>query len=260
MNTGLSGKLVFITGGAGGLGAAAAAAFVLEGARVVIADRDEGRVTQAAQEIGGNCRPCVLDLCVESEVQRTVADVQQGAGSIDVLIHCAGVSRGPGQMGPSGWHPMHEVSLDDWQAVLTTNLTATFLINREVAKSMIDRGWGRIINVASISALVANRGLVGLGPYAASKGGVISLSRVLAAEWAQYGITVNCISPGYMATPMGTRSQTIAGFRELQIEMNPQRRLGEPGEFAQTALYLASEGAAHVNGHNVVIDGGYTVW
>ncbi|TVR03188.1 MAG: SDR family oxidoreductase [Spirochaetaceae bacterium] len=260
MNTGLSGRVVLVTGGAGGLGAAAASAFHDEGARVVLVDRDRERVTQVARDIGANCRPCELDLCVEADVEQTLGALQDELGHVAVLVHCAGIARGPDQMGPNGWLSMQDVSISDWQTVLTTNLTATFLINRTVARSMIAAGWGRIINVASMSALVANRGLSGLGPYAASKGGVISLSRVLAAEWAQHGITVNCISPGYMATSMGTRSQSIPGFRELQIDMNPQRRLGEPNEFANAAVYLASDGAAHVNGHNLVIDGGYTVW
>jgi NAD(P)-dependent dehydrogenase (short-subunit alcohol dehydrogenase family) len=111
-----------------------------------------------------------------------------------------------------------------------------------------------------MSASVANRGILGLGPYSASKGGVISLSKVLAAEWAAYGITVNTISPGYMATEMGTRSQRFPGFKELQLSLIPQGRLGEPREFAHSAVFLASEGAAHITGHNLVIDGGYTVW
>ena len=163
-------------------------------------------------------------------------------------------------MDEAGWLPMEKVSLSDWTRVVNVNLTGTFLFNRAVAPAMMERGWGRIINVASMSALVANRGLAGLGPYAASKGGVISLTKVLAVEWAAKGITVNSISPGYMATEMGTRSQRFPGFKELQLSLIPQGRLGDPREFAQTAVFLASEGAQHITGHNLVIDGGYTSW
>ena len=125
---------------------------------------------------------------------------------------------------------------------------------------MIPKGYGRIINTASMSALVANRGLKGLGPYSASKGAVISLTKVLAVEWAQHGITVNSISPGYMKTDMGTRSQTLKGFKELQLSLIPQGRLGLPEEYAHAVLYLASEHAGHTTGMNLVMDGGYTAW
>ena len=260
MKTGSDGRVVMVTGAAGGLGSATARVFASEGAEVIMVDRDGERVTGAAREIGASCTPFSVDVTSETEVAGLVGEVLASKGRLDVLVHCAGISRGRSQQGSDGWLPMERVSLEDWNTVIETNLTATFLVDREAVQPMIRQRWGRIINVASISALVANRGLAGLGPYSASKGGVVSLTKVLAAEWARYNITVNSISPGYMATEMGTRSQTIPGFRELQLELSPQGRLGEPDEFAHAALYLASDRAAHVTGHNLVIDGGYTVW
>jgi sorbose reductase len=262
VDTGLAGKVVLITGAARGLGRQAAEAFACEGARIAVLDSSEEGSALAAEELSEITETYRLtaDVSREDSVEKAVSSLLKQWKTIDVLIHCAGIARGPEQKGPDGWLPMEQVALDDWQRVLSVNLTGTFLLNRAAARSMIDQRWGRIVNVASISAMVANRGLAGLGPYAASKGGVISLTKVLAVEWAAYGITVNSISPGYMATEMGVRSQTMPGFKELQLSLIPQGRLGDPDEFAAAAMFLASAQAGHITGHNLVIDGGYTAW
>lgn len=262
MDSGLSGRVVIVTGAARGLGKEAAGAFAREGSLVAVVDADESGAGETADGLSGTAEALGIgaDVSDEAQVEEVVRKVLHKWKRIDVLLHCAGIARGPGQMGTEGWIPMERVSLADWTRVLTVNLTGTFLMDRAVAPSMIEKRWGRIINVASISASVANRGVLGLGPYSASKGGVVSLTKVLAAEWAPYGITVNSISPGYMATEMGTRSQRFPGFKELQLSLSPQGRLGEPREFAHSAVFLASEGASHITGHDLKIDGGYTVW
>ncbi len=258
-----SNRVILITGGASGLGKAAAWGFGRRGARIFLADRNEGAATAAAAEMkleGVNAEPLGVDVSSGTSVSTAVKNAVIDAGRIDVLLHCAGIARGDHQMGPDGWLPMEEVSEEDWNQVVGVDLTGTFLVNREVGRIMIGQSRGRIINVASISGMVANMGLAGLGPYSAAKGGVIALTRVLAMEWAQHGVTVNSISPGYMATEMGMRSQRFPEFRRIQIEQTPAGRLGDPGEFAAAALYLASDAASYVTGHNLVIDGGYTVW
>ncbi len=259
----LTDQTAFITGGASGLGRAAAWAFCRKGARVFIADRDMEAASRAAaeiQEAGFRALPLAIDVAESGSVAAAVRKATEGGGRIDILLNCAGIARGDSQMGPEGWLPMQEVSDSDWKQVVSIDLTGTFFVDREIGKVMIQQKYGRIINVASISGMFGNMGLEGLGPYSAAKGGVIALSRVLAMEWAQYNITVNSISPGYMATEMGKRSQRFPAFRRIQIEQTPMRRLGEPDEFAAAAVYLASPEAAFVTGHNLVIDGGYTVW
>lgn len=263
MDTGLKGKVVIVTGAARGLGRAAARAFAEEGSRVGILDVNRDAALSAALELSALAEVAGYGLDVRDEVQveATVAAIHEKWGRIDVLVHCAGIARGDTQKDSDGsWLPMEDVQLADWEKVIGVNLTGTFLMDRAVAKRMIPARSGRIINVASMSATVANRGLIGLGPYAASKGGVISLTKVLAAEWAVHGITVNTISPGYMATEMGVRSHSIPGFKELQLSLIPRGKLGMPEEFAFVALMLAADSAANITGHDVVMDGGYTLW
>lgn len=259
----LDGRVALVTGAGRGLGYAAADALARSGASIAVADVAEENAEQAAGDFDAvsAAAPFVVDVADAASVSRTVAAVEERFGTVDILVHCAGISRGSTQKGEDGaWLPMESVPEADWHRVIETNLSGTFFVNQAVARLMIRHKRGRIVNVASMSALVANKGLVGLGPYSASKGGVVSLSKVLAVEWAQYNITVNCISPGYMATEMGKRSQFMPGFKELQLDNTPLRRLGEPQEFAQAVLYLVSDNAEYMTGHNLVLDGGYTSW
>lgn len=258
-----AGRIVLVTGGASGLGLAAAQTFAREGAMVVVADKNGQGAEETAEAIrssGGSARGEQFEIGEAASVSGLVERLARELSRIDVLVNCAGIARGEHQMGPDAWLPMEEVLLDDWDAVIRVNLTGTFLVDQAVGRVMIAQRKGRIINVASMSGMIANAGVKGLGPYNASKAGVITLTKVLAVEWAEYNVTVNSISPGYMATAMGTRSQRFPEFKRIQIERTPMRRLGDPEEFAHAALYLASEAAAFVTGHNLVIDGGYTAW
>jgi NAD(P)-dependent dehydrogenase (short-subunit alcohol dehydrogenase family) len=261
-DTTIAGKTALVTGGGRGLGQAAAWALAAGGARVAVADMNADHAAAVANELGSGTETLAVtvDVADSAQVQRMVDTVVEQFGGIDILLHAAGISRGPTQKGPDGWLPIQDVSEEDWNRVLQVNLSGTFLVDQAVARVMIPRGWGRIINVASMSGRVANKGLAGLAPYNASKGGVIALTKALAVEWAPYNISVNCISPGYMATEMGKRSQSMPGFRELQLDQTPAGRLGEPEEFAQAVLFLAGENAAYVTGHDLVMDGGYTAW
>jgi NAD(P)-dependent dehydrogenase (short-subunit alcohol dehydrogenase family) len=259
----LTGRVALVTGAGRGLGYAAADALARSGARIAVVDVSAETASQAAADFDAisEAEGYTLDVSDAAAVSSTVGAVAERFGTVDILVHCAGISRGSTQKDEEGnWLPMESVPESDWHQVIETNLSGTFFMNQAVAKLMIAQNRGRIVNVASMSALVANKGLVGLGPYSASKGGIVSLSTVLAVEWAQYNITVNCISPGYMATEMGKRSQVMPGFKELQLDNTPMRRLGEPREFARAVLYLVSDDAAYMTGHNLVLDGGYTAW
>ena len=263
MHQELTGRVAVVTGAGRGLGYAAADALARSGARIAVVDVSEDTARQAAEDFDAisEAAAFTVDVADASAVSQTVQAIAERFDTVDILVHCAGISRGSTQKDDEGnWLPMESVPERDWHQVIETNLSGTFFMNQAVARLMIPQNRGRIINVASMSALVANKGLVGLGPYSASKGGVISLSNVLAVEWAPYNITVNCISPGYMATEMGKRSQFMPGFKELQLDNTPMRRLGEPREFARAVLYLASDDAAFMTGHNMVLDGGYTSW
>jgi NAD(P)-dependent dehydrogenase (short-subunit alcohol dehydrogenase family) len=255
-------KIAMVTGAGRGLGKATAELLALEGKSIVAADVDGNSAKNVAEALSKHIdtQAVTVDVSDSADVERLVETAVSRFGRIDILVHCAGIARGKTQKGESGWLPMEEVSDADWHQVLEINLSGTFFVNRAVGRVMIRHKWGRIINTASISGIIANKGLAGLGPYSASKGGIITLTKVLAVEWAKYNITVNCISPSYMATEMGMRSQTIPGFKELQLEMTPMGRLGAPEEFAQVVSFLASEGSSYVTGHNLLLDGGYTAW
>ena len=189
-----------------------------------------------------------------------VASCLKEFGRIDILLHCAGIARGNTQWANGRWRPMEELEEEDWDRIIDVNLKGTFLVNRRVGIQMIKQRTGSIVNVASLSGVVANRGVLGHGAYCASKAGVIGLTKVLATEWAQYNIRVNAISPAYMDTGMVERLKSIPGLYQTQLDMTPLRRYGKPEEFALTAVFLASEESSYITGCNLLLDGGYTAW
>jgi NAD(P)-dependent dehydrogenase (short-subunit alcohol dehydrogenase family) len=256
-------SVAVITGGASGLGKAAAELFAEHGASIVIADINEERlkkVTSTMVEAGNNVIGVSTDVTKRHEVESLIAKTIEHFGAIDILINCAGIGRWKNQWGGKNWLPMEELCDEDWDAIIEINLKGTFLTNQVAGKRMIAQNHGVIVNVASLSGVLANKGLMGHGAYAASKAGVIGLTRVLATEWARYNIRVNAVSPGYMDTGLLERTKTIEGLYDLQIEMTPMKRYGRPEEFAHTVLYLASDDASFVTGHNLIVDGGFTAW
>jgi NAD(P)-dependent dehydrogenase (short-subunit alcohol dehydrogenase family) len=246
----LRGRRALVTGGNRGLGRVITQALAEAGAEVAIASRSRESCETAAREIsaatGRRALAFEADLTVAAEVSRLLAEVEKGLGPVDVLVNNAGVNiRGAS----------HELAEADWDAVLATNLKAPFLVSRALGPRMAERGWGRIINMGSILAVV---GLPGRAPYAASKAGVVNLTRVLALEWASRGVTVNAICPGPFGTDMNRQLLNDPEKYKAFVEKIPMGRWGEVHEIAGAAVFLASDAASFVTGSALFVDGGWT--
>lgn len=246
MDLGLAGRVALVTGGRSGIGAAVVAALAGEGCDVAIVDLsrdDAAEASLAAAEAAGR-----RGLFVEADVREfddareAVATTVDRLGGFDILVCCAGISRDA-----VSW----KMTPREWSDVIDVNLTGTFTYNRAAAERFRHGGWGRIVNVASINGL---RGKLGLANYAASKGGVIALTRTMARELGRYGVTANAIAPGFVRTPLtaGLPAEVLErAERETAVE-----RLGEPADCADLVTFLCSERARHVTGEVIRIDGG----
>ena len=247
LDFGLQGKTAVITGGTSGIGNASAEYFLAQGANVVMSGRNP-KVTEMAKEMGGDRAVGVRgDIC---DAEHRADLIQAGVdhfGQIDILVNCAGITL----LGNA-----EELSEDDWNNVINVNLTANFLMAQAAGKYMIDHEVkGCIVNVASQGGIIA---LKRHAAYCASKGGLIALTKVLALEWGEYGIRVNAVSPTVVMTAMGHKAWDGPAGDALKKEM-PSGRFAEPEEVALAIAYLCSSGAAMITGHNLVIDGGYTI-
>jgi NAD(P)-dependent dehydrogenase (short-subunit alcohol dehydrogenase family) len=242
----LRGKVALITGGGSGIGLAIAEAFATKGAMTAIVDRAAQAAQACAARLGEPSRAFVCDVSQAADVQSTVDQVRAEFGRIDVLVNSAGVV---------SLAPAEELSLAAWDSTLAVNLTGTFLMSQAVGRTMLQQGAGKIINLASQAAHVA---LDGHLAYCASKFGVLGLTKVLAAEWAGRGVTVNSISPTVVLTDLG-RAAWGGAKGEAMKSLIPAGRFAEPAEIAAAAIYLASAEANMVNGADLLVDGGYTV-
>jgi NAD(P)-dependent dehydrogenase (short-subunit alcohol dehydrogenase family) len=246
----LDGRRALVTGGARGLGRVMAEALAEAGAEVAVASRTLDACQTAADEIaratGRRTAAFAVDVARSDEITRLVAEVERGLGPVDILVNNAGVNvRGPSD----------ELSEQDWDAVVDTNLKAPFLLSRALGPRMCERGWGRVINMGSMLSLV---GLAGRAPYASSKAGLVNLTRVLALEWASRGVTVNAICPGPFATDMNRQLLNDPVKYKAFIEKIPMGRWGELHDIAGVAVFLASDASAFVTGSALVLDGGWT--
>ena len=232
----LDGKVALVTGGASGIGAASAERFAAEGATV------------ATLDIAGKVDHTV-DVRNESDVQAAVASIVAQHGHLDIVLNAAGVA---------GGGPVHLLPLDEWERVIGVNLTGTFLVNKYALAPMLEQRSGSIINIASIEGV---QGTDGGSAYNASKGGVVLLTKNLAIDYGRAGIRVNCICPGFIDTPMMRavmQGEGMTKYRERLIDEHKLGRIGEAGEIAAAATFLASNDASFVTGHIMVVDGGYT--
>ena len=242
----LDGSVAVVTGGASGIGLAIAQLYASFGARVMILDRDEAAAATAADRVGPAAQAFGCDVTSSSSVRETVAAVVEAAGQVDILVNSAGVAL----LGPAV-----ELSDDHWDATLAVNLTGTYRMCREVGARMLERGRGKIINLASQAATVALPDHVA---YCASKFGVVGLTRVLALEWGGRGVTANTISPTVVLTPLGITAWDNPKGEAHMAEI-PVGRFAMPEEIAATAAFLAGGAADMINGADLVVDGGFTI-
>jgi len=252
----LDGRGAVVTGGGRGIGAATARALAALGARVVVASRTAAEVETVAGEIaaaGGVAWAVPGDVTDPDSVAALATAARERAGEVDVLVNSAGIAHSA---------PLARQTLEDWERIFAVNVTGTFLVTKAFLPPMMERGRGRVVNVASVAGLA---GAKYIAAYAASKHAVVGFTRSVAAEAAPHGVTVNAVCPGYVDTGMTDRSVerimeraglSEAEAREAILATSPQRRLIEPEEVARAVTWLCENASRGVNGQVIVIDGG----
>ena len=245
---GLDGKTVLVTGGNRGIGQEVSVDLAKAGARIAVFSRSGAEETvKKIRDSGGEAQSFLVDVQSEESIKNGVAQVIQVFGKIDVLFNNAGIT-------------IHKTVLDadyqDWEKILKTNLLGEMMVAKEVAKHMISEGIkGSIINMGSMSGTIVNVPQMQT-LYNVSKAAVIHMTKSLAVEWAGYGIRVNCLSPGYIATDMSVNVDEK--LKEQWMKMVPMHRMGKPSELSGAVIFLACDGAGYTTGCNLVVDGGYT--
>ena len=242
MDLGLKGRNAVVLGGTRGIGRAIAGTLATCGARVAVVGRDQERSDAAAQEIGNGAQGFACDIADTAQVNALIESVEKAFGSLDILVNNAGLTRD---------NILLRLKDDDWDTVIDANLRGAFATIRAATRGMMKRRWGRIINISSVVGLIGNKGQAN---YAASKAGLIGLTKSVAKEFASRNILANVIAPGFIETDM-----TAAMTPEARAAMSgqiPLERLGSPQDVANAVAFLASEHAAYITGQVLVIDGG----
>lgn len=254
---GLSGKAALVTGASSGLGVEIAKALALAGADVAVLARRRDKLQDVAREVeasGVRCHAVAADVTEWTQLERAVSEVEQALGKIDILVNNAGIA------------PLaraEKMPRDQWDDAIAVNLTAPFLLAQRVARGMIERReGGRIVNIASAVSGVANS-VYPTVSYAASKAGLVNLTRQLAVEWARFDITVNAIAPGWFPTEMSIDPRygdVHPKYKEKMEQLTPLGRVGREGELMGAVIYLASPSSSFVTGTVLAVDGGWTIW
>jgi 2-deoxy-D-gluconate 3-dehydrogenase len=245
----LAGRVALVTGGNGGIGLGMARGLAKAGARIVIAARNAEKSAAAKAELDAlsACELIEVDVA-DADAARAMPELARAKfGRLDVLVNNAGVARGG---------PPQSLSLENWNLVLATNLTAAMVASQAAYPIFKSLGGGKIINVGSMYALF---GAAGVPAYSASKGGLIQLTRSLAAAWATDNIQVNAILPGWITTDMTAGAKGSESFSATIVNRTPARRWGEPADFEGPAVFLASPASDFVTGHSLAVDGGFAI-
>jgi len=250
----LSGKVALVTGGGRGLGRGMALALAQAGADVAVADINLNNARIVNDEITALGRKSIfieVDITKKTQVNLMIEKIIEEFNQLDIAVNSVGV---PGSRLPSSEY----IEEEDFRKFIDIMLLGTFFCCQEQAKQMIKQKKGRIINISSVSSVIVNKGLTGMAPYCAVKAGIVQMSKALAADWAKYNITVNCISPGYMLTPA---TEAIMPQREkMYSEQALLNRIGFPEDLDGAVVFLASDASGFITGHNLLVDGGVTVW
>jgi gluconate 5-dehydrogenase len=245
----LDGRLALVTGSSAGIGLALAQGLGESGAVVVLNGRDPARVEAAAASLrqkGLTAHVSAFDVCDRQAVTDAVARIEADVGPIDILVNNAGIQRRA---------PFLEFDADDWNALMRTNLDSVFFVGQAVARHMVARRRGRIINIGSVQCEL---GRPGIAPYTASKGAVKMLTKGMAIDLGPHGINVNGIGPGYFKTELNARRVPDETCSNWLINRTPSRRWGDVEDLAPAAVFLASDASRFVNGHMLYVDGGVT--
>ncbi len=242
----LAEKVAIVTGAGRGLGRAIAVGFAREGAKVVLSGRTESQLQETAEEIGPDALVSVGDVRDPDAVRALVEGAVERFGKLDILVNNAGVG---------SVRPTEDLELEEWRRVIETNLTGPFLCAQAAGRVMLAQGYGRIINMASLTSKI---GLPMRAAYGTSKGGIMSLTQSLAVEWGPRGLRVNAIAPGFIRTALQDDLVRRGLFPvDRIVARTPARRMGTPEDVAAAAIFLASDEANWVNGETFVVDGGW---
>lgn len=242
---GLAGRPALVVG-AGGIGGASALALAALGAEVVVIDRN-AEALAALTDNEARLHTVVADVATPESARAAIADAVAAIGTPQVFLHA---------VGRNNRQPVLDLTDDDWASILTINLSSAWWLGQEVGRLMVAAGYGRMIFLSSVSGLLAH---ANHAPYAATKGGINQLTRVMAREWAPHGVTVNAVAPGYIETELTKAYLDRDNHRANLESMVPAGRLGSPTEVADTVAFLASDRAGFITGHVLYIDGGRTL-
>jgi NAD(P)-dependent dehydrogenase (short-subunit alcohol dehydrogenase family) len=243
----LTGRVAIITGTSRGLGQYLARALAKSGADLILTARNRDHLVPFEGEVkslGRRAASLELDVRNHDSIRKFAADAESAFGKIDILVNNAGCNVRK---------PALDVTWDDWNLILDTNLRGSFFVAQAVARGMVQRGYGRIINIGSVTSVA---GYAGLGPYGASRGGVRQLTMSLADDWGKFGITVNCLAPGWFRTEQNKVLYENKEWVDYLTDRIPMKRPGQPNDLDGAIVFLASESSRYITGQTLLVDGG----